>query len=114
MDFLRPPPAEFQPVQAVPNPYRQVDCDQLDPQSTCTVRFIRMPQRGTLLIFTLAGDRVREFNHPADASAGDPPGTLRWDTQNAAGQAVASGVYIYKIVDLNSGLESFGRVAIIR
>ncbi|HZM15315.1 MAG TPA: hypothetical protein VFE28_04860 [Candidatus Krumholzibacteria bacterium] len=114
VDFLRPPPAEFQPVQAVPNPYRQVDCDQLDPQSTCTVRFIRMPPRGTLLIFTLAGDLVREFHHPADASAGDPPGTLRWDTANGAGREVASGVYIYKIVDLDSGLESFGRVAIIR
>ncbi len=114
VDFLRPPPAEFEPVQAVPNPYRQVDCDLVDPQSTCSVRFIRMPMRGTLLIFTLAGDLVREFNHPEDASDMDPPGTLRWDTQNGAGAEVASGVYIYRIVDLTSGQESFGRLAIIR
>lgn len=114
VDFLRPPPAEFEPVQAVPNPYRQVDCDPADPLSTCTVRFIRMPVRGTLLIFTLAGDLVREFNHPEDASDMDPPGTLRWDTQNGAGAEVASGVYIYRIVDLTSGQESFGRLAIIR
>jgi hypothetical protein len=114
VDFLRPPPEEFDPVQAVPNPYRQVDCIAADPLSTCSVRFIRMPTRGTLLIFTLAGDLVREFSHPEDASNMDPPGTLRWNTQNTAGQEVASGIYIYRIVDLTSGQESFGRLAIIR
>ncbi len=114
VDFLRPPPTEFEPVQAVPNPYRQIDCDPADPLSTCSVRFIRMPTRGTLLIFTLAGDLVREFNHPEDATNLDPPGTLRWDTQNSAGLEVASGMYIYRIVDLTSGQESFGRLAIIR
>ena len=114
LDFLRPPPAQFEPVQAVPNPYRQVDCDPADPISTCSVRFIRMPPRGMLSIFTLAGDLVQEFSHPEDGNAQDPPGTLRWNTTNASGEEVASGVYIYKIVDLSSGQESFGRLAIIR
>jgi hypothetical protein len=91
-----------------------VDCDLSDPISTCSVRFIRMPPRGTLFIFTLAGDLVRELNHPQDGGAQDPPGTLRWNTTNAAGAEVASGVYIFKIVDLSSGQESFGRLAIIR
>lgn len=113
-EFLRPPPQTFQSVQAVPNPYRQVNCDRSDPLSTCTVRFIRMPTRGTLFIFTMAGDLVREFHHPEDAASGDVPGTLRWDTANQSGNEVASGVYIYKIVDLESGRESFGRLAIIR
>jgi hypothetical protein len=113
-DFLRPPPESFVPVQAVPNPYRQINCDRTDPLSTCTVRFVHMPTRGTLSIFTMAGDLVQEFQHPDDAASADPPGTLRWDTANRAGREVASGVYIYKIVDLESGKESFGRLAIIR
>jgi len=57
---------------------------------------------------------VQEFSHPEDGNAQDPPGTLRWNTTNASGEEVASGVYIYKIVDLSSGQESFGRLAIIR
>jgi len=114
VDFLRPPSPTFESVQAVPNPYRQVNCDLADPLSTCTVRFIRMPSRGILQIFTLAGDLVREFNHPDEASSDDPPGTLRWDTQNQSGREVASGVYIFKIIDLVSGQQSYGRLAIIR
>jgi hypothetical protein len=111
IDFRRPPPPEFTPVQAVPNPYRESLCDPSDRASTCTVRFIHLPPKGILRIFTLAGDLVREF----DIEAGvDDVGTLRWDTNNGAGASVASGVYIYQIVDLSSGQESFGRLAIIR
>jgi hypothetical protein len=111
VDFRRPPPPEFTPVQAVPNPFRESLCDPADRATTCTVRFIHLPPKGILRIFTLAGDLVRDFDI---ASGVDEVGTLRWDTNNGAGSSVASGVYIYQIVDLTSGQESFGRLAIIR
>jgi hypothetical protein len=114
VDFLRPPPEQFVPVQAVPNPFRQSECDPAEFATTCTVRFINLPPRGTLLIYTLAGDLVREFNHPENLSAGDVPGTLRWDTLNGAREPIASGIYIFKIIDLESGQQSFGRLAVIR
>ncbi len=114
VDFLRPPPGQFSPVQAVPNPYRQSECDPTDFATTCTVRFINLPPRGTLLVYTISGDLVRTFEHPEDRVSGDAPGTLRWDTTNGAGQEIASGMYIFKIIDLESGEESFGRLGIIR
>ncbi|UCE01520.1 MAG: hypothetical protein JSW67_09520 [Candidatus Latescibacterota bacterium] len=118
-DFLRPPPQSFTAVNAYPNPYRQRDCDARGEDLFCNVFFKNMPPRGTLFIYTMAGDLVTRFDHPDDQNRDDPPGTLRWNTRNGrgnppSGPEVASGVYIYKIVDLESGEESFGRLAIIR
>jgi hypothetical protein len=117
VEFLRPPPDSFMAVNAYPNPYRQRDCDSRraqDPDLHCNVFFENMPPRGRLFIYTMAGDLVVRFNHPDDQNRDDPRGVLRWNTENGRGSQVASGVYIYKIVDLASGQESFGRLAIIR
>ncbi|MFQ5600608.1 MAG: hypothetical protein ACE5G2_08640 [Candidatus Krumholzibacteriia bacterium] len=111
VDFLRPPPEEFLPVVAFPNPFRDSECDPQREVETCRVFFKNLPPRGRLLIYTVAGDLVEEIEHPSDGNAS---GTLQWDTTNAAGKKVASGVYIFKIIDLVSGEESFGRLAIIR
>lgn len=109
VEFRREPPDSFEPIAAVPNPFRD---DSVDParEETTKVSFINAPPKGTLYIFTLAGDLVfqREHNLPA-------VGTIDWDTKNQTShEKVASGVYIYKIVDLVSGEQSYGRLAIIR
>lgn len=109
VEFRREPPATFRPIAAVPNPFRD---DAVDPvrEETTKVSFINAPPRGTLYIFTLAGDLVfqREHNLPSI-------GTIDWDTRNQRSrEKVASGVYIYKVVDLVSGEQSYGRLAIIR
>jgi hypothetical protein len=108
VSYRKPPPAEFFPIAAVPNPYRESTADRNRPE-TQVVQFINAPTHGVLYVFTLAGDLVLEREHGPTTA-----GTIEWDTRNRAGEKVASGVYIYKIVDLDSGRESFGRLAVIR
>ena len=106
-EFRRPPPDEFQPITAVPNPFRDSASD--GSRESSVVFFNSAPPRGTLYIFTLAGDLVLERSHELPTI-----GTITWDTSNGQGEKVASGIYIYKIVDLVSGQQSYGRLAIIR
>lgn len=110
VEYRLQPPAEFRAVVAFPNPFRQTECDRLfDPDGTCNVHFKNLPPRSQLLIYTLAGDLVQTIDH-----ASSTVGTISWDTKNGQGLEVASGVYIYKIVDFTAGGESFGRLTIIR
>jgi len=106
-EFRRPPPAEFRPITAVPNPFRDAASD--GSRESSVVFFTSAPPRGTLFIFTISGDLVLERSHEQPTI-----GTIAWDTRNSRGEKVASGVYIYKIVDLVSGQESYGRLAVIR
>jgi hypothetical protein len=106
-EFRRPPPAEFRPITAVPNPFRDSASD--GSRESSVVFFTSAPPRGTLYIFTLSGDLVLERSHELPSI-----GTITWDTRNARGEKVTSGVYIYKIVDLVSGQQSYGRLAVIR
>jgi hypothetical protein len=108
VSFRRPPPEEFEPVAAVPNPFRESEIVDGSPE-TQVVQFINSPPRGTLYLWTISGDLVRTITQ-------DQPdvGVLEWDTRNEAGEKVASGVYIYKVVDLVSGQEAFGRLIVIR
>jgi hypothetical protein len=102
-------PEQFTAVFAYPNPYRQAECTSIDAAGTCQVHFKNVPGQSRLFIYTLAGDLVKEIRNDNSAT-----GTLSWDTRNGAGEEVASGVYIYKVSDLTSGEESFGRLAVIR
>jgi len=108
VEYRKQPPNQFVPIVAVPNPFRD---SAIDParQETQKVSFVNAPPRGTLYIFTLAGDLVFQRDHTLPAI-----GTIDWDTRNQSRLPVASGVYIYKIVDLVSGEQSYGRLAIIR
>ena len=108
VEYAKEPPDEFQAIAAVPNPYRESEADPRRPE-TQLVYFINVPPRGTLYVWTVAGDLVLQRDHSLPAV-----GTIHWDTKNQSGQMVSSGVYIYKIVDLVSGYQSYGRLAIIR
>jgi len=107
--FRQASPSSFAAAVAYPNPYRESECSMQDAAGTCQVHFKNMPAQGTLQVFTMSGDLVWE-----KSSNNDNPGTISWDTNNGAGESVASGVYIYKITDLSSGQQSFGRLTVIR
>jgi len=62
-------------------------------------------------IFTLAGDLVRELDNVN--TEGVERGNIQWDTRNAEGNQVASGVYIYRVTDA-TGAEFVSKVTIIR
>lgn len=51
------------------------------------------PARGTIRVYTIAGDLVKEIYFDAVANGG----SVRWDLVSRNGQDIASGVYIYAI-----------------
>ena len=58
------------------------------------VEFRNLPSdRGTIRIYTIAGDMVEEINF--DGRSGD--GTVKWDLVSRNGQDVTSGVYLFSV-----------------
>jgi WD40 repeat protein len=82
-------------VRVVPNPYEKgkVVWDDL---SYPHVRFINLPARAEIRIYTVAGDLVRVIQHGKDP-LGQDSGEEDWDLKNGAGERVASGVYVYTV-----------------
>ncbi len=56
--------------------------------------FDHLPTSGSIRILTLSGEKVIDL---PISSTDVPPGTKTWDGRNAAGKAVASGVYFAQI-----------------
>jgi hypothetical protein len=68
------------------------------------VEFRNLPaSRGTIRVYTLSGDLVKEIRF--DGTTG--VGTAKWDLVSRNGQDVTSGVYLYAI-EFNDG--AFDRV----
>jgi hypothetical protein len=77
------------------------------------VEFRNLPaDRGTIRVFTLAGDLVAEISF--DGRTGT--GTARWDLVTRNGQDIASGVYLFAVeTDYNSAFErKIGKFVVIR
>jgi hypothetical protein len=113
-------------VFVVPNPYKGgTEWDLVpnddDPSGT-KVTFMNLPRtRGTVHIFTLAGDLVKDIpfdgRPPADLQYGRETitfgrGSVPWNLISRNGQKIVSGVYLYS-VDTELGKE-IGRFVIIR
>ncbi|MBI1804369.1 MAG: hypothetical protein HY033_04660 [Ignavibacteriae bacterium] len=105
-------------VRVVPNPYR-VDQDYTyenggwEKESASwdegkrLVKFIHLPNKCTIRIFSLAGDLVTTLLHD------DPErGELEWNILSESGRALASGIYIFT-VESNYG-KQIGKFALIR
>jgi hypothetical protein len=56
------------------------------------LHFINLPAVATIKIYTAAGDLVRQLEHNDQVRDFE-----RWDLKNGAGQAVASGIYVYRV-----------------
>jgi hypothetical protein len=77
------------------------------------VEFRNLPSdRGTIRIYTLAGDLVQEL--PFDGRSG--VGTMKWDLVSRNGQDITSGVYIYSVeTDTNEAFKrKIGKFVVIR
>jgi hypothetical protein len=113
-------------VYVVPNPYRAgAEWDlvplESDPSGT-KVLFMNLPRtKGTIHIYTLAGDLVRDL--PFDGRAApdmeygkDPvttsAGSVPWNLISRNGQRIVSGIYLYS-VDTDLGRQ-VGRFVVIR
>jgi hypothetical protein len=115
-----------QHVFVVPNPYKggaQWDLVPRDEDPSGTkVTFMNLPRtKGTIHIFTLAGDLVKDLPFDGRAvsdlqSGKDPvttaPGSVPWNLISRNGQRIVSGIYLYS-VDTELGRD-VGRFVIIR
>jgi hypothetical protein len=113
-------------VFVVPNPYTaRAEWDLVpreeDPSGT-KVTFMNLPRvKGTVHIFSLSGDLVRDIEFdgrpPADLQYGKDPvatptGSVSWNLISRNGQRIVSGVYLFS-VDTELGRE-IGKFVIIR
>ena len=127
-------------VSVFPNPYRgESDYDVRNPDGTINPRkrvlwFVNLPAKATIRIYTLAGDRVREYDFDAATYAGTETAGISpdrsdlavgrnlvlsgamagFDLLNADGQEIASGMYIFSVEDLNTGETQQGKFMVIR
>lgn len=104
---------EVASVYAYPVPFRPNGPDAgLGTGQTGTaaagITFKNLPTEGTIEIYTLGGQLVRRIEIPL--GLGVPQ--LAWDVRNYAGEAVASGVYIWKVASRNAF--KTGRLMVIR
>jgi ligand-binding sensor domain-containing protein len=70
------------------------------------VYFKRVPRGARVSIYTVAGEKVREFFSPNDG------GFTSWDLANEGGKAVAGGIYLFNIS--KEGHHHLGKIAVIR
>jgi hypothetical protein len=98
-------------VGVAPNPYRAGSA--FDNPATGelgrNIWFLNLPPRCTIKIFTVAGDLVRTLEHddPAD-------GKHSWDVLSEHGRAIATGLYVYVVENLDSGEIQRGKLVIIK
>lgn len=86
-------------AKAYPNPWRA------DRHANTAIKFDNTPVSSTVKIFTVSGREVKTLSS-------DSSGIATWDRTNDGGHRVASGVYIYLIID-PQGNETSGKLAII-
>ncbi len=117
-------------VYVVPNPYRgDVDYEEMGwenvdgadvwQEQDRKIVFMNIPLRSVIRIYTLAGDLVKTIGHNGNARV-----TARymygeygaaWDLINDNNQAVASGIYLFSVQDVDDdSYEQVGKFVIIK
>lgn len=92
-------------VRVYPVPWRPGSLSKFDAPG---VTFDRLPASGTVRIFNLAGERVREL-----AFDGASSGSVVWDGATQSGRRAASGVYFGRVTE-TGGATSLHKFAIER
>lgn len=92
------------------------------------IYFYNLPRRATIRIYTLAGDLVKTLHHESDSFAGEGEwfnrfadenvrfsgGEHAWDLITDYDQAIATGMYLFVVEDLETGNFKRGRFLIIK
>jgi hypothetical protein len=99
-------------VTVAPNPYRAgsvFDNPGGEVEIGRKIWFLNLPPRARIKIYTVSGDLVRTLEHhdPVD-------GKLPWDVLSDYGRAIASGLYVYVVENLDSGEIQRGKLVIIK
>ena len=102
-----PPQSNLENVKVVPNPYI-VHSKYNETIYKKQIRFTRLPEKCTITIFTVTGEKVQELNHD-DALDGNE----WWNLRTYNNQEVAPGLYIYA-VETPGGEKLIDKFAVIR
>jgi hypothetical protein len=93
------------PVRVVPNPFRADPGDDVHryPPGSNNIRFVNIPSKAKISIFSVSGDLISVINHPQRSTDPDR-GEATWDqrTRTFSGR-VAAGRYYYVVESLVSG-----------
>jgi len=103
--------SDLSKVHTIPDPYYVTSPYEVD-WSSKIIKFVNLPDKATIRIYSASGVLVRVLNYDASASGNDPTGgMLDWNVRNRSNQILASGVYFYHV---ESGDARFiGRMTII-
>jgi hypothetical protein len=93
-------------IRVVPNPYLTRSTYELN-QFNRRLKFVNLPARCTIRLFSLAGDLVRTLEEKNDATTS----IQEWDLENTFGLPVASGIYVYHVDAPGIGT-TFGKLAV--
>lgn len=102
-----PPEGNLNKIRVVPNPYI-VHSNFNETQYKKRIRFTRLPEKCTITIFTVTGEKVRELNHDHATN-----GNMWWDLRSYNNQEVAPGLYIY-VVKTPTGEKKVDKFAVVR
>jgi len=99
-------------VTVAPNPYRagsHFDNPGGEVELGRKIWFLNLPPRCRIKIYTVSGDLVRTLEHhdPVD-------GKISWDVLSEYGRAIATGLYVYVVENLDSGEVQRGKLVIIK
>ena len=123
IEVLPGPPADTtgkEKVMIIPNPYRgdfdytSIGWEYPRPGLAWTeedrrIVFMNLPPHCKIRIYTLGGDLVREIEH------NDPVvGWESWDLLSSEHQAIAPGIYIYSVENLDTGDVQVGKFVVIK
>lgn len=121
-------------VVVFPNPYRvEARWDQGAPVRDHYLWFAGLPERAVLSVFTLSGDRVFQTRFDGAAYRGQsarglydprqdldtpppvlPGSSFAWNLITDQGQAIATGLYLYAVEDLDSGRVQRGKFLVVK
>lgn len=118
------------PVTVFPNPYRAQALWDGSSERERLIWFANLPAKSKVRIYTLSGDMVDEFVHDASTYSGDdveriqnnggsdqtllPGGLHAWDLISAYDQAIATGLYLYSVENLQTGSIQTGKFLVIK
>lgn len=128
-----PPPAgggqQLPQVGVYPNPYRARALWDGRLERERRLMFYNLPRNCEVRIYTLAGDLVDSFVHHGDTYNGTdirwyqqfsqqntifPGGEHAWDLVTENDQAVATGLYLFTVKDLDTGRIQKGKFVVIK
>jgi hypothetical protein len=120
-------------IGVYPNPYRANALWDGAQERQRKIYFYNLPQDCEIRIYTLAGDVVGSLTHHGESYAGQdaqwyekygitgsdltsvfPTGEHAWDLVTESDQAIATGLYLFSVKDLNNGKVYTGKFVIIK